>query len=806
MGSPESPDTLAIAMRLAAGTPSEVSSEVLAAWNVLRTLILEEFPEQANLIAHSGHSSASQISAFRAVLNARIAGDQLFASRLQSVWSRLLENSDGIVVNYLTGTVNGGAVQAKTVVLQGDFHNHQPPEPPPLVPRQLPADISHFAGRDIALAQLDGHLHFDSGATPTVVVSAISGTPGVGKTALAVHWAHRAAEKFPDGQIYLNLRGYAADPPMQPAEALGQLLRALGVPGPKIPAVLDEQASLYRTLLATRRVLIILDNAHSSEQVRPLVPGSTPSTVLITSRDDLSGLMVTGPLYRISIDVFSTSDSIALLSNIAGATRVDAERQDAERLSALCGGLPLALRIAAERLLARPMLSITTAVAELAAEQLNTLSRNADRTANVRAVFSWSYKSLTPAAQRAFRLLGLHPGPTFGYLAGSTLLKKTITTTDQILEELTRAHLLEEIEAGRFRFHDLLRLYARELVETRDRENSRRESMERVLEWYLHSISVADTVLNPHRRRAGLELQHPVERPVVFQDWAQALGWCDVERVNLVASARAAFSLNMYPLAWKIPLACFTFFRLRSLWNDWVEAFQIALTATIESHDRYAEAWISSNLAIGHKQSKNFQLAEEYFSRALDIRREIGDEYGEGQTLHHLAALKEAMNQDEEALDIYRRSLQLHLAAGNKYCEGTTLNGLGGFFLRQGNPGAARQYYISSLEIHTDIGYRYGQAETLHDLGRVQESEGLLDEAVESFERAIEIRRAIGHRWGLAETLCSIADIYMAVGDLGRARSSWEEAKEVFESVGDPRVTLIVARLASMPTIQLDAG
>ena len=700
---------------------------------------------------------------------------------------------DAAVRNEVGGVVLGDVVQAGRIEL------HQAPDPPPPIPRQLPADTAHFTGRAAALEALDDLLAAEVDGATAAVISAISGTAGIGKTALALHWAHGVAGRFPDGHLYLNLRGYDPDPPMQPREALGQLLRALGVSGQKIPTAVDEQAALYRSLLADRRMLLILDNAGTADQVRPLLPGSPGCVAVITSRDSLAGLVAFNAIRRIELGVLTVDEGRELLRRVVGAARTGREPLACDRLLQLCEHLPLAIRIAAERLLASPQLTLEAAADELTSQRLDMLSYETDQRTSLRAVFSWSYQALPPAPQRLFRLLGIHPGRAVSEEAAGALLNQPHSQTRKLLQVLTSAHLLEEPLPRRYRLHDLLRLYAMELAEAEETDTTRRAASRRVFEWYLHTADQADRVLNPHRRRLDLDLRSPVREPKLFADWTEALAWCELERVNLVSATRAAAVRGMHALAWQIPLASWSFFRLRSHWSDWIGSFTIALSACQQAGDRYAEAWVRSNLGIGYKQLGDHENALAQFTEAINLRRALGDGYGEGQTLHHLGALLEVLGRQDEALGCYRRSLALHRASRNRYCEATTLNNIGQFLHRQGDAGSALEHYRQALRIHEEIGYRYGQAETLHDLGRVYEENGRVDLATDSYTRALRLRQEIGHRLGVAETLDRLGMSYAAAGQVSRARAAWSEAHAIFDRIGDPRGEGLRARLESLP-------
>jgi DNA-binding SARP family transcriptional activator len=368
-------------------------------------------------------------------------------------------------------------------------------------PAQLPADVAAFTGRAQQQDELDRLL--EPGAdTTAVVILALAGAAGVGKTALAVHWAHRVRDHFPDGQLYVNLRGYAATPPVSPLEALAGFLRALGVPAEEVPIEPVQAAGLFRTLVAGKRMLVLLDNARSAEQVRPLLPGGSGCLVLVTSRDRLSGLVAKEGARRLILDLLTPGEAVGLLARILAKKRVGAERQAAEELAELCGLLPLALRIAAANLAGQPGQSIAGYVAGLRqGDRLVELAVDGDPQAAVRTAFDCSYAVLEPNDRRVFRLLGLMPGPEFTGAAAAPLVGMAVGQAERVLDRLAGGHLLESRAPGRFGFHDLLRRYARDRSEDEDGDGERHAAISRLYDWYLHNADAAGRLLYPEKLR-----------------------------------------------------------------------------------------------------------------------------------------------------------------------------------------------------------------------------------------------------------------------------------------------------------------
>lgn len=421
-------------------------------------------------------------------------------------------------------------------VLRAKWQGNLPPVPSDVaVPRQLPAVVATFSGRLAELTQLDSAL--SSGA---VVISAVNGTAGVGKTALALHWAHRVADQFPDGQLYVNMRGFDPDrEPMSVAEAVRGFLDAFGVPSDAIPVSLDAQTALFRSKIAQRRVLLVLDNVNNVAQVRELLPGGSSSFVLITSRNSLAGLIAEHGARPLRLDLLSDDEAAALL-------RVRLGDVDTDALVELCAGLPLALSIVAARVALQPNVPVAELVDELRAERLEALDLG-EHDVSVRSVFSWSLRAVREPVARVFRLLGLHPGPDVDAHAVAALAGLPVASCKKLLRELVGASLLDEYLPGRYRIHDLLRLFARELAGVDD------DAQRRMLDFYLHTAWAGDQALVAHRVRIDLPALDAVVTPLAFAGWAAAWRWFTAEHAVLVGLADHAkacgLDLHARPLA-----------------------------------------------------------------------------------------------------------------------------------------------------------------------------------------------------------------------------------------------------------------
>ncbi|HZM84698.1 MAG TPA: DUF4062 domain-containing protein, partial [Candidatus Limnocylindrales bacterium] len=534
-----------------------------------------------------------------------------------------------------------------------------------VVPRQLPAAVAHFTGRAGHLAMLTGLLRGRAEVGGTVVISAIGGTAGVGKTALAVYWAHQVADRFGDGQLYVNLRGFdPAGQVMDPAEAVRRFLDALGVPPERIPPELDAQAALYRTQLVGRRMLIVLDNAHDSVQVRPLLPGAATCLVLVTSRNQLSGLVAADGAHPITLDLLTEVEAHELLTRRLGADRVAAEPDAVAEIIAACARLPLALAIVAARAATEPHLPLHGLAGGLrdsgTSWRLDALGTD-DPATDVRAVFSWSYQALTPSAARLFRLLGLHPGPDTSAAAAASLVALSLPEARGLLGELTRANLLMEQVPGRYSFHDLLRAYATEQAHHLDPDQQRHAATHRILDHYLHTAYTAARLLNPTRdpitlipAQPGVIREHP-------SDHQQALDWFTVEHPVLLAAVNHAAATGFDTHTWQLAWTLTDFLYRRGQWHDWAATEQAAVAAAGRLADPPVQASAHNRIADVYARLGRLDDADTQLRHALDLHAQAGDLVGQARTHLGLGYLwerrgrpAEALHHNQQALDLFR--------------------------------------------------------------------------------------------------------------------------------------------------------
>jgi DNA-binding SARP family transcriptional activator/tetratricopeptide (TPR) repeat protein len=665
---------------------------------------------------------------------------------------------------------------------------------PPVVPRQLPADLPGFTGRTAHLAELDGLLAASAGGPAGAVIAAVSGAPGVGKTSLAVHWAHRVADQFPDGQLYVNLRGFDPDgQAMDPAEALRGFCESLGVPREHLPAGLDAQAGLYRSLLSGRRVLVVLDNARDTRQVRQLLPGTSACPVVVTSRSQLPDLVADGAR-PVALGVLPAREARILLSRRLGDDRVSADLPSAEEIVTRCAGLPLALAIVAARAAIQPGLPLRALAAELRGQLAVLGGETPD--SGVRAVFSWSYRALSPRAARLFRLLSVHPGPDISVQAASALGGLDDPETRRLLAVLIAGNLLEEPLPGRYRFHDLIRRYAAEQAQADEAAQSRAEAAGRLLAWYLSAAAEAGRLLAPGHRQPPLG---PVSRPgepPAFSGYEEALAWCDTEHASVVACVRLAAETGHDDIAWKLPVASWSYFVLRKPWADWIACADIALAAARRRRDRFAEAWVLNGLGLAYA-GRQPQEAVGCYQQALLIRREIGDRLGEAAVLSNLGAAYWALGKFDDGLGCFQQGLAAAREVENRYSEVIGLNNLGEAYHRLGRFTDAIPCHQEALNLARTMDYRMSEGVALHNLGESYRAVGNLDRSGDCFRQALAVRQQIGDRHGEAQTLRELGDLLRQTGELAAARQNWQLALAIAGELDSPEAPELRRRLDS---------
>jgi transcriptional regulator with XRE-family HTH domain/tetratricopeptide (TPR) repeat protein len=680
------------------------------------------------------------------------------------------------------------------------------------VPRQLPAGVANFAGRAAELAALDAVLDGGPaapGAGAGVVISAIGGTAGVGKTALALHWAHKVAGRFPDGQLYANLRGFdaAAGQPADPADVLRGFLDAFGVHPERIPRDTESLAALYRSLLADRKMLVLLDNAADVAQVRPLLPASPGCLVIVTSRRELSALAAREGALLVQLDVLSAAEANELLIERLGEARAAAEPWAVTELATLCARLPLALSVIVARAAAAPRLPLAALAAELTelGGRLDALDVG-DPAANVRTVLSLSYRHLREAAARMFRLLGLHPGPDISAAAAASLAGVPLPEARVALRDLTRASLLNETVPGRYAFHDLLRAYAAEQSALTTSAAGAANTTRRLLDHYLHTAHRAHVVLYPGRELIALPPAAAGVTAETFGGKAAALAWLEAENQVLLKVVPLAASAGFAPHAWQLPVVLWTYHNVCGHWYDGARLHRTALLAAQQCGDLSGQAHAQRGLGSFAMCLGAFEEAHDCLSSAQATFASLGDDLGLARTDVILGQTLEYQGRYGEALSVIASALALSSghAPGDSgdpnmaLVRASALNGSAWNNVQLGELSTARGYCLQAIELCRSIGYSPGEAGTWDTLGVVWQRLGDHRSAVPCFLNAVTLDREMGNRYDLAMVLLHLGDTYASTGDRIGAREAWEESVMILEALHHPSAGEVRSRLTGL--------
>jgi len=671
------------------------------------------------------------------------------------------------------------------------------PQPRTPVPAQLPHAVPSFTGRAREVAELTNLLVAADG--PAVAISTIDGVGGVGKTALAVHVAHRVADRFPDGQLYVDLRGFdPAQIPLDPSAALGRLLRGLGVDVAAVPSEVEEQAAYYRSQLAGKRMLVLLDNAASADQVRPLLPGSPTCSVIVTSRSKLHGLAARDGAYRVALDVLAPEESVRLLADAVGPGRVAGCAAVVSEVAELCGRLPLALRIAAAQLVDRPHLDAVDLRDELADERarLDALTVDDEDTA-VRAVFSSSYHRLRSGAARLFRLLGLHAGAEFGLPAAAALAGLDAPAARRLLTELAGGHLIEEAGPGRYRLHDLLKVYAVERALGQDDEEVRADAVRRVLDFYLHTSDAVDRTLAPFRRRPPLPPPIPGAEPLTFTGAAAALAWGETELANLVAATEQAARAGDTFRATRIPASMWAFLAARLPWTEWLASHQVGLAAADAAGDGYGQASLLIGLGYAYQELRRPHDALACLERAKQAHDRIPGRPAEDIMLGALGAAYFGVGRIEEALAYTERALAGYQAAGDRWGEGWALCNLGGCAREFGRYEESVRHYEQARILFEQLADRVSLLKACRELGRTHLKFDRFDRAVDCFRTAVDLFGQLGGRAGEGWSRHELAQALHGAGRAAEALDQWRLAVRILEELDDPRAGQVRTRLSA---------
>ncbi len=662
------------------------------------------------------------------------------------------------------------------------------PGPATVLPRpaQLPPPSASFTGRGRELAALDGFAaEVTAGPGPAAgaeaatgpgpaaapvaaTVLTVSGTAGVGKSTLVVQWAHRVRGRFPDGQLYADLHGFSAGPPLSAHTVLARFLRALGVPGPHVPSAPDEAAALYRSMLADRRVLVVLDNAHSAEQVRPLLPGGPQCLTAVTGRTSLAGLTARDGARSLALDLMPATDAVALLDRVIGDERTRAEPAAAAELATLCGRLPLALAIAASRLAVRPGLTVADQVAELrdAEDRLGALEIEEDTASTVRAAFDLSYRALPTRAQDLFRLFALGPAPDLCAAAAAALCGERTSAVRPVLGRLTTAHLLTNEGRDRYRMHDLLRLYAAERAAAETGAAERAAARERLYSWYLNHTDAAVRMLTPHRQRTGFPRPGSWYEPPGFATAAEARKWCESEHTHLMGVVREAAGHGLDDFAWRLPLALGGYFFVSPHLDDREEAARLAVGAARRCGDRYGEGHARNDLATALVTVGRLDDGLAELLRARSLLASAGDPVGEAVVIGNLGGHSLHTGAPERAREYFRQALALLLSQPedrrDDWVIGVSETNLGLAAMLAGDTGEAGEHLYRALDRHRSTRDPVMESVTLFHLGDHHRRLGRPEQAAACLHRALAVIDATSEnpllRARVSEALAALAD------------------------------------------------
>lgn len=696
--------------------------------------------------------------------------------------------------NEISGNVLGSVVQAASV--QGGVHVHTASARAP-VPAQLPAPRPHFTDREREMRALTelSDVVIDDGS-PVVVV--INGVGGVGKTSLALAWLHRIREGFADGQLFADLRGSPGDDPpapTDPGEFLGRFLRALGVAAQEVPADAEEQAALFRSLTAGRRMIIMLDNAASAAQVRPLLPGQASVVVAVTSRRRLSGLAVDGASF-LPLGPLEEDGAVRLLDRMLGSSRTGAEPEEARSLAELCGRLPLALCVSAARLATRRHWTIARLVAELADESGRLAALSDEEDTSVQAVFDVAYRDLPPGPARLYRLLSVHPGVDFDVPAAAAAAGTDAASARDWLETLVDANLLEAGTDMRYRFHDLARLHARKTADQAEPETDLSEAFGRLLEHYLTTAVAADRAVIPDRWHLGRYYQ---KSPVTsFADSTEAIGWLERELENLTNMVAAAHDRGLHRETWELCEALWGLFVFRKHYTAWTKTHRIGVAAAESCGDPRAQARMLEALASAYLNLRDFAEAARCSGRALELERSCGHLAGEASALERLGIAQLAGGDGPGAIETFTRALGVHRRIGLERGVAMTMRYLGEALAREGRPREAIERFTEALEFFTDRGDEYNRARTLTGLARALVAEEKLAEADETLNAALRAAGEVGARHEQASIHGALADIARRRGDPASERRHLERSVVIFEELGAPQAEEMRERLAGL--------
>ncbi|MFD0200884.1 MULTISPECIES: AfsR/SARP family transcriptional regulator [Saccharothrix] len=673
------------------------------------------------------------------------------------------------------------------VLRAGPELDARPAAPSLPVPRQLPLPPGPFSGRTAELARLDQALtatrNNTGPAAETIPISVIGGAGGIGKTWLALHWAHRHAERFPDGQLFVDLHGFSpTEHPGKPEAAVFGFLTALGVAPDRVPSDLDAKASLFRSLVSGRRMLVVLDNAATADQVVPLLPGSPTCTVLVTGRAKLASLIERYGARHVQLDVLSRPEAAALLTERLGAGRVAAEPGATDELVELCGRYPLALSVMARHACTRPQVPLAEFAAELRDLGLDLLDDD-DPDAGLPVVLSWSLRHLTAEQRTVFALLGIAPGPDIGLPAAVALTGLTTARTHKVLRALEDASLLDRHPQGRYAMHDLVRAYAATLAQDLP-EEPRDAALGRVVDFYLHTVHAADRLLNVHRRPIRLDPPAPGVEPHPLPDMPAALAWLDAEHAHLLAAQRTAAAHRRHQAVWQLAWTLTSFHFRRAHRRDNLTVWRAALDAVTHLADPITHMRVHRRLGAAYANTGRHEEAVGHLEQALALAERHHDRTEQAHTRNALAAAWERRGDHRQALEHGLLSLRLYRDLGLTVREARALNYVGWYFAHVGEHDTGRRYCQAALVVYRRLDDPEGEGGTLDSLGYIDHHTGHHERAIQHYHEALTIFRALGHTYAVANALDNMGHPHLALGRHHQARAAWQEALQWYRAQG----------------------
>ncbi|MEV5411262.1 tetratricopeptide repeat protein [Thermopolyspora sp. NPDC052614] len=699
------------------------------------------------------------------------------------------------VRNEMSGGVGGTAIQAGSI--HGGVQISVGGRVSAPAPAQLPPVPAVFVGREAELRELDERLGRAMEASQTPALIVISGLGGVGKSSLALRWLHGVRDRFADGQLYADLRGFTPGGAASVEEVLERFLRALGIAPDHVPAALDEQVTLFRSATAGRRLIIMLDNAISAAQVRSFLPSSGGSLVLVTTRHRLPGLIVNGAHF-VELRPLRHEAGVELLGRVLGRDRIRAEAEAASTLVNLCGSLPIAVCASAARLALRPRWSVGRLVRELddAKRRLPVLSSDAD--ISTQAVFDVSYAALSADEAFLYRLLGLHPGPTFGAGVAAAAAELDEGRAAELLDELAGASLVQEEGEERYRFHDLLRLHAYAKAMEIDAPEEHRAAEVRMAKWFLRAAAAADLVVIPGRWHLGPVYEAVRAEPPAFDDPAAALDWLEEELPNLCAVLQLAYDRGRYDITWELCESLWGLFYFRKHYQQWLSTHELAVTAAQESGNPLAESRMSMALAYAYRDLNRYSDAADLYRRAVELERANDHPVGEAAALSGLGSTCLALGRAEEAIGHFEQARAIHERLGRPRGVTRMLRRLGEAYRDAGRFDEAVDTLTRTYELFAGLGETFEQARTLTDLGLTWLRAGRPGSAIGPLRRAHLLAERLGARHEQAKTSMYLADALVATGDVAGARDHLTRALEIFVDLVAPQAEVVRAKLAEL--------